>query len=464
MLLLVYALALLALPVGWHYSSLHLPLILGGLLAAVATVVYALGRGRALGRYALPLLMCSGTALLVQVSLGTLEFHFGVFVSLALVMVYREWRVLLACAAFFALHHFSFDRLQAWGYGFYCTPEADFQKIVLHALFVVCQTAVEIWIVCNMSKSVRQGLELEALVNTVAAGEKINLNMASLCVSTPLAQRLQQLFHDMYSVVHTVARSSAQVQTASQEIEWGSQDLSNRTELACSALEETANAAARVVSTLEQAHQLTTQATQMSRAASDTAQQGQRVVDALADSMQDIRQQSAQIADIVSVVDGLAFQTNLLALNAAVEAARAGEQGRGFGVVAEEVRRLALRSAECAKQIRQLVEASTHTVGMGATQSQAARAAMQQLLQACTSTTQHMQEIQQASQAQNQSMGEITQAIEQLESAMSQNSALAEESNAAAASLQDQTVAMLHSVQVFQLRDAATGADLRLRH
>ena len=347
--------------------------------------------------------------------------------------------------------------MQAWGYGLYCTPEADFQKIVLHALFLVCQTAVEVWIVRNMATSLREGLELQALVNAAAAGEKIHLNMAGVSVSTPLAQRLQQLFNDMYTVVRTAARSSAQVQTASQEIEWGSQDLSNRTELACNALEETANAATRVVHTLAQAHTLTTQATHMSEQASDTAVQGQHVVDALADSMQDIRQQSAEIAEIVSVVDGLAFQTNLLALNAAVEAARAGEHGRGFGVVAEEVRRLALRSAQCAKQIRQLVQASEQTVGMGATQSQAARAAMQQLLQACTQTTQHMQGIQQASQAQNQSMAEISQAIGQLEEAMSQNSALAEQSNAAAASLQEQTVALLRSVQVFALDSRTPG-------
>ena len=115
MLVLIYALALLSLPVGWHYSSLSLPMALGGLLAATASAIYTLGRGTAWCRYAMPLLMCSGTALLIQVSLGTLEFHFGVFVSLALVMVYREWRVLLCCAGFFAVHHFLFDRLQAWG-------------------------------------------------------------------------------------------------------------------------------------------------------------------------------------------------------------------------------------------------------------------------------------------------------------------------------------------------------------
>lgn len=105
----------------------------------MAAGLYACCAGTAVTRYALPLILCAAVALQIQVSLGTLEFHFGVFVTLALVMVmvYREWRVVVACAAFFAIHHILFDRLQAWGYDIYCTSAADFQKILLHAIFVV---------------------------------------------------------------------------------------------------------------------------------------------------------------------------------------------------------------------------------------------------------------------------------------------------------------------------------------
>ncbi len=451
MLILISIYAVLAIPIGWHYSSVDMALIASPSLIGLAAVVFFTSSGTALARYVLPLLLCAAVALHIQVSLGTLEFHFGVFVTLALVMVYRQWRVILACAAFFAIHHILFDRLQAWGYGIYCTTEADFAKIVLHATFVIVQTAVEILIIKKMAESYLQGIELQILVDAIHEGDKFNLNIQHQSVQTPLAQDLKEFILKLNAIVRTVSHSATQVQTASQEIEVGSNDLSLRTETACSALEETANAAGRVLATVEQARTLASEADTMTRNATDAAQKGQHVVNELAQSMASISQQSEQISDIVSVVDSLAFQTNLLALNAAVEAARAGEQGRGFAVVAEEVRRLALRSAESAKQIRQLIQTSEQSIGVGAAQSKEALSAMHLLQQASGNVTDHMREIVSSTHAQNAAMTDITQAIHQLEHAMSQNSALAEESSAAAASLHDQTVNMAHSVQAFKI-------------
>lgn len=451
MLVLIAAYSVLAVPIGWHYSSVDLPLLVGLILVALGGALYALLKGSAITRYALPLLLCSAVALHIQASLGTIEFHFGVFVTLALVMVYREWRVVVACAAFFAIHHILFDRLQAWGYGIYCTTGADFQKILLHAVFVIIQTAVEVWIIHNMAQAYKQGIELQALVNAMHAGDKFNLNVAHEAVETPLAQELKSVLLRLHSTVGTVAQTISQVETASKEIEMGSRDLSSRTEIACNSLEETASAASRILQTVEQARSLATQADAMTRQSAEAAHRGESVVKNLADSMSNISAQSEQIADIVSVVDGLAFQTNLLALNAAVEAARAGEQGRGFAVVADEVRRLALRSADAAKQIRTLIQSSEASIHVGSEQSQDALQAMQQLLQTSSQAMGHMHEIMTAANEQTAAMADITQAIHDLENSMSQNSALAEESNAAASSLQDQTVQLARSVQAFQV-------------
>ena len=200
---------------------------------------------------------------------------------------------------------------------------------------------------------------------------------------------------------------------------------------------ETASAASRVLAAGEHARALAADTDAMTRNATEAAHQGQAVVAALAQSMTTIRQQSQEIAEIVAVVDGLAFQTNLLALNAAVEAARAGEQGRGFAVVAEEVRRLALRSADAAQQIRGLIQSSGQAIALGSSQSQDALAAMQQLQHASGNVTGSMREIMDSTQEQASAMADITQAIHQLEHSMSQNSALAEESHAAASDALD---------------------------
>jgi methyl-accepting chemotaxis protein len=454
MLALVVVASLLAVPIAWHYTSVGLALGVGTALVLAALGLFGLARGSALTRYALPLLLCAAVALQIQVSLGTIEFHFGVFVTLALVMVYRQWRVIVACAAFFAVHHLLFDRLQAWGYAIYCTTSADFLKILLHATFVVLQTAVEVVIVRQMASAYQQGIELQVLVESVQAGGQFRLDVSNQPVRSALAKELQSLLLQLDDTVRTVTQSVEQVQVASKEIQQGSSDLSSRTELASHALEETAAAATRVLSTLERARGLASEADAMTRRASTAAQQGQGVVSDLAQSMQDIRQQAGQIADIVGVVDGLAFQTNLLALNAAVEAARAGEQGRGFSVVAQEVRHLATRSAGAAREIRQLIAASQQAIGQGATHSAGALDAMDQLLQASGQAAEHMRAIVASTHEQGTTMASITQSIHELENAMVQNSALAEQSSAAAFSLQDQTVAMARSVQAFQVDSA----------
>ncbi|MDO4591417.1 MAG: methyl-accepting chemotaxis protein [Comamonadaceae bacterium] len=451
MLLLIGVCAVLALPIGWHYSSVDIALVVAPILLLVAAGLYAVGRGSTVTRYGLPLLLCAMVALHIQVSLGMLEFHFGVFVTLALVMVYRQWSVVVACALFFAVHHILFDRLQAWGYGIYCTTEADFERILLHAVFVVVQTAVEVFIIHKISVAFKQGIELQGLVNSIHDGDKFNLHIPHENVKTPLARDLQNVISRLDTIVRTVTDSVIQVQTASQEIQMGSADLSSRTETACGALDETAHAAARVLQTVGQARTLAIEADEITGKASQAAHKGQNLVHELAQSMESIHQQSGQIAEIVGVVDGLAFQTNLLALNAAVEAARAGEHGRGFAVVAEEVRRLALRSAESAKQIRQLIQTSGQSISIGTSQSKEALAAMQELLTMASSVTVHMQEIVSSTHEQTAAMEDIAQAIGQLENTMSQNSALAEQSSAAASSLQEQTVHMAHSVQAFRI-------------
>ena len=452
LLVLILASAMAAVAIGAVMSTAVLPAVVGGALAALALLSFALARGSLWTRFVLPLLLSATVALHIQVSLGMIEFHFGVFVTLALVMVYRDWRVVLACAAFFAVHHVLFDRLQAWGLGMYCLTEASFPRVLLHAAYVVLQTGVEIFIVYRMNQAFAQGRELNTLVQQVDQPQAMVLDVATTPVATAVAQRLQQMFMRVHDTVGSVKQAAAAMQSASARIAAGSQELSARTEQARHSVEETATAAHEIRQTVASTAQIAQHAHGLVDQAAQTAQQGGQMVRQLVQNMQTVQRGSDEIASIVGVVDSLAFQTNLLALNAAVEAARAGEQGRGFAVVAEEVRRLALRSSEAAKDIRRQIDQSVQAVAQGSALSGQVQDVMQGFESRIGEVAERMQDIAQAAVQQHEGIAQISDAIGQLEQVTSQNAELAEQSLATAQILQAHTQQMEQRAALFVTR------------
>ncbi|ADV27310.1 methyl-accepting chemotaxis sensory transducer [Pseudoxanthomonas suwonensis 11-1] len=256
------------------------------------------------------------------------------------------------------------------------------------------------------------------------------------------------------SIVSRIQAASSAINSGATEIASGNNDLSRRTEQQAANLEETAASMEELTSTVKQNADHARQANQLAIGAASVASEGGQVVGQVVTTMADIQASSRRIADIISVIDGIAFQTNILALNAAVEAARAGEQGRGFAVVATEVRSLAQRSATAAKEIKQLIEDSTGKVADGARLAEQAGRTMGEIVTSVQRVTDIMAEISAASQEQAEGIAQVNRTIVQMDETTQQNAALVEEASAAARALEEQAVGLGAAMAAFRLEDS----------
>ncbi len=268
---------------------------------------------------------------------------------------------------------------------------------------------------------------------------------------SPLPSALGEMQQSLARVVGSVRNNAESVATASAQIAQGNQDLSGRTEQQASALQQTAATMEELGTTVRNNADSARQANQLAKNASTVAAQGGEVVGQVVSTMQQINDSSRKIADIISVIDGIAFQTNILALNAAVEAARAGEQGRGFAVVASEVRSLAQRSAEAAKEIKALIGRSVEQVKQGSALVDQAGKTMGEIVGSIQRVSDIVAEISSASVEQSSGVQQVGMAVTQMDQATQQNAALVEESAAAAESLRGQAQHLVQAVAVFRL-------------
>ncbi|RBC06390.1 methyl-accepting chemotaxis protein [Xanthomonas oryzae pv. oryzae] len=298
---------------------------------------------------------------------------------------------------------------------------------------------------------------LSGLLQSIAAGD--------------LTARMSGEFHGVFArmrddanatatqlaeIVNGIKQSAVSIKGAASEIASGNQDLSQRTEQQAASLEETAASMEELTSTVKQNAENARQANQLAIGAASVASQGGEIVSKVVQTMSGIEASSKKIADIISVIDGIAFQTNILALNAAVEAARAGEQGRGFAVVASEVRTLAQRSSGAAKEIKELIDDSVQRVTDGSVLVHSAGTTMGEIVASVQRVTDIMGEISAASQEQSAGIEQVNQTVTQMDETTQQNAALVEEATAAARSLEEQAVGLTQAVAVFKTEHGTT--------
>ncbi|PQO93256.1 methyl-accepting chemotaxis protein [Massilia phosphatilytica] len=281
----------------------------------------------------------------------------------------------------------------------------------------------------------------------------------SIAINTKSSDRgsllieMKQMRNSLVDIVSQVRRGTHTITTASREIAAGNTDLSSRTELQASSLEKTASAMEELTSTVKQNADNAREANHLAATASDVARKGGEVVSQVVGTMGEINSSASKIADIIGVIDGIAFQTNILALNAAVEAARAGEQGRGFAVVASEVRNLAQRSAAAAKEIKHLIGDSVEKIGRGSKLVGQAGETMDEVVASVKRVTDIMSDIASASAEQSAGIEQVNLSIIEMDGMTQQNAALVEEAAAAFQSLQDQAAELQRVVSIFKLAE-----------
>ena len=356
-------------------------------------------------------------------------------------------------------------RFKTWNWDFVAGVyqddiQAEFYRTLEYSFIVLLVLGAAIWLVTSATiRSVRR---------SVGGEPAVTAELARQIASGDLTGQIDVVANDRHSVVSAIAYTRDAlagtvshvkdavdtIKLAAAEIAVGNADLSSRTEQQAASLQETAAAMDELTSTVKQNAENAAQASLVAASASTEAQRGGGVVGDVVEKVRAIATSSKQVAEITSVIDGIAFQTNILALNAAVEAARAGENGRGFAVVASEVRSLAQRSAAAAKEIRVLVEKSLTQIETGADLAENAGKAMADIVTAVKRVTTIVDDIATASHQQSVGIDEVNRAIAQMDGTTQQNAALVEQAAAAAASLNDQTIRLGEAMQSFRLKSA----------
>jgi methyl-accepting chemotaxis protein len=446
---------------GWRFDQLALAAESAAALLAVSTGLFVLARGTWFNSVAFPVLLAISVAAQIHITGGRAEYHVGAFVVLAYALVYRHWLPLAVTAGAIAVHHIVFDRLQALGYPVFHQTHADLLRVLEELSYLASQAGFSMVMVRQMRQESHLAAEIDSITSGLSAVQgKVDFTSLAGHARTAAGERLLAVLNTVRDAM-TLARNTADtVSKAASEIAGGNLNLSSRTERTASDLQRTAAAMAPLTAAVNGSSNIVSVASQRASEAARRAVEGESSSNQLAGSMQAISDASRRVAEITSVLDGIAFQTNILALNAAVEAARAGESGRGFAVVASEVRMLAKRSAEASKEITSLIAQSTEQVDHGVAVGLQTRQALTGIIEDVRQMHTLLTELTTATSEQTLGIADVNRSVATIDQATQQNAALVEQSAAAADELRGQALQLAQAMSSFET-DAVPAARFR---
>ncbi|MEX3918906.1 methyl-accepting chemotaxis protein [Paraburkholderia sp. BR10872] len=441
-----------ALGIGLHFDALTPVLVVGLPLALVSTALALALPGLKITRMSSALTFMGGAALLIDVGGGQDEFHFVVFILLSLLLAYRDVQVVLLATGFISIQQLAFNYFQAWGWPVRVYSQTGFDVVAQHWAFLWLQTLFIAAI------SARQERDANIAGELAAMSEGIGQASGYITLGEQTSRPASDVAGAFHATLAAVRKTLLQVRDSVSEVSESVAGTSARNAVLSERTEQQRHSLEGMVAAMEQLKQSVHEsvdhamaASELAGSASEVATQGRGAIKAVIDTMGDIYRSCERITDIIGVIDGIAFQTNILALNASVEAARAGDQGRGFGVVAEEVRTLAQRSASAAKEIRALIGESVERARTGNGLVESAGNTVGEVLESVTRLSAIVHEMATATGAQRAGIDQLGENIAHIDAAIRENAAHVADTVEQVEQQHRQTALLASAVKVFRL-------------
>jgi methyl-accepting chemotaxis protein len=421
--------------------------------AVIPTLLILFNPGAFITRASVAFFLMAFVGLHIHQAEGISELHFGVFVGLAILFIYTDWKVIIIAALTIAVHHLTFNFFQEWGWGPICFTKPSLITVIVHATYVVMEAGMLTFCSILLQKNVLQGLELSKIVEeTSKINGKINLVPSPGYEETGLGKTLNGLFGQLNHTLSNIQEQVSFISESATSIADGNAEIADKSVSQSESLQKTVRSIEVLTETVQNNTSGILKANDLMLSTSNDAVKGGEVVSQVVNTMKDINESAKKIVDIISVIDSIAFQTNILALNAAVEAARAGEQGKGFAVVASEVRALAQKSALAAKEIKELINNSVENINKGNVLANDAGTAINNIVGSIHNVKGIMQEISEKSRIQIKEIQDSNKLLHHMEDVNKGHDLLVQEAAELAASIQEQTEQLKQDMVILKLK------------